>query len=117
LIERDERRSEPTDRDRATSSARPRAASQAPRVRRINNRNILFWYIIIWDKTIIAIIISSILSMARRVIKKRVRVSRNRVTLESIGAITNMAEVYVNIADGLKPFSGLQGRRLLVLAS
>lgn len=55
--------------------------------------------------------------MARRVIKKRVRVSRNRVTLESIGAITNMAEVYVNIADGLKPFSGLQGRRLLVLAS
>lgn len=95
-------RSEPNDRDIATRSARPSAASQAPRARNRNIRSVLFNVVAEWFSTVKPTIVSRTLSAARSTIRKRVRCERNRTSAVITGRGRNIrVEGHIVSGQGL----------------
>ncbi len=92
LIDSEDRRSEPNDRDMATRIASPRAASQAPRVRRMKRKKVLFCAVRAWVRIMRAVSVRRILSVAKRTIRRWVRCdikrSREKIRGSKINSVS-----------------------------
>jgi len=103
-MDREESRSDPKLRDMATMMARPSPASQAPKLRKKKRKNGLFWFPRAWVSSVRAVKVSRILSVARRIIRRRERCERNRRRENIKGRKIMMSRGECGIACGLRTF-------------
>lgn len=115
LIDSDDRRSDPNERDIATRIASPRAASHAPRAKKINRTNGLFKWVVLWVNIVKPASVRRILSVARRTISKWVRCIRNRVR-EKITGRGRRERIEGNIAGGHGAYLWFTRPMLLVMS-
>lgn len=85
MIDREVRRSDPKARDIAIRIANPSLASQAPKVRSKNRKNVFIWVVRACDVRTINVNDRIIDSVARRTISRWVRCIRNRIIVIHTG--------------------------------